>query len=122
MGREVQSGCAIAGVIREMLEHEGFKCDLPDYGGDHGWEFLCRSRGRDLWISVIVGSDPGYYLTVENMPWTPFFFWKDRPPPFDQVLIRLDEAMKSDGRFHEIRWGRRSDLFSRSFEAATPLG
>jgi len=123
VGHEVQSGRSVAGALREMLKRQEFKCDRPDYGGDHGWEFLCRSRGRDLWVSVIAGSEAGYYLTVRNMPWTPFLFWKNPPPAFDHVLTQLDEAMKSDGRFHEIRWGQAANIFSRSFESApTPLG
>src|SRR5436190_24196101 len=69
-GETIFRGGAVARVLRELLITKGFQCQEPDYGGDHGWEFLANSPARSLGISVISAEGGGedYYLVVEDLP------------------------------------------------------
>jgi hypothetical protein len=93
-------GQVVAGVLAEILEGLGCKVDTIYSEGDKGWEFNFDYERVRMWARVGKIEDFLISLTV--------YGWLDltgrRKRIFLQLLRRLDETLKHDPRFENIRW------------------
>jgi hypothetical protein len=115
-GEPVHGGRNVAEAIGEILRRMGCTVEEPEYGGEHGWGFVFR-RGRvRFWIEVSEGWDDGHTLR-----------WEDWPPVLSTsqshlgLMLKLNEQMKRDGRFHDIAWYRNSDVGSAENGSRSPV-
>ena len=103
------SGKAVAEALAEILS--GFGClihELEDNVG-HCWECYFSYEGLGLWFHV-VGSDDCIFVL-------------DEPPRARldyavhlHVLLKLNEEMRRDGRFHDLRWYEDERLGRQAFD------
>lgn len=104
-GEPIHGGKNVAEALGEILRSMGCTVGEPDYGGVHGWDFVFR-RGRvRFWIQVSEGWGDGHVLR-----------WDDWPPVLSSsrahlgLMLKLNEEMRRDGRFHDIVWYRNGDV------------
>jgi hypothetical protein len=101
----IHGGRNVAEALGEIVRGMGCTVAEPEYGGVHGWSFVFR-RGRvRFWIQVSEGEGDGRVLR-----------WDDWPPLLSSsqshldLMLKLNEEMRQDGRFHDIAWYRNSDV------------
>jgi hypothetical protein len=90
-------GKAVAEAIADILK--GFGCTIHEMEDNvgHCWECYFSYEGLGLWFHV-VGLDD-YIFELQEPP-------RARPDYalHLHVLLKLNEQMRRDGRFHELRW------------------
>jgi hypothetical protein len=90
-------GKAIAEAIAEIMDGFGCTIDkLEDYL-EHGWECSFSYEGLPLMFQV-VNSEPAIFILER-----PRRVWIDHPL-YTQVLLKLNEHLRRDGRFHDLTW------------------
>jgi hypothetical protein len=107
-------GKNVAEAIGELLV--GFGCVIEKlyYAGEHGWECLFLYERRSLWFQV---TDMESYLFVCEQP-----IWGTSPDPrYIHALLKLNEALRQDGRFHNLGWFRSEDVLSGKAGAESPV-
>lgn len=90
-------GKAVAEAIADILS--SFGCvieELEDHVG-HSWDCRFSYEGLVLWFHVVGWGD--YIFILEEPP-------RARPDYalHLHLLLKLNEAMRRDGRFHDLRW------------------
>jgi hypothetical protein len=115
-------GRTVCTALLELLLEHGFLIDIIRYAGDHGWEAEANAKDGEIWIQISPMGDDEFILLTKYSAYKPWF----KPivgRNAAEVLTLLDQEMKADGRFSEIRWyaqdknGNQSDASS-----PTPVG
>jgi hypothetical protein len=111
-------GKSVAEALREMLGRLGCRLEPLDYAGEHGWEFRFRFRKLKLWCQVTLIE--GYLVIFKDKSARWRVFHTDHPD-FMEILVRLNDEMTADGRFHEIGWFAQEEVLSRVEGAKSPV-
>lgn len=93
-------GQSVALALSAMLTEQGLAVDLPEYEFEHGWTFTASRPDLRLWVQVTLIEDVLVMTKDVTFRWK---FW-EKPTGLGEVLGRLNEQMRSDGRFHDLTW------------------
>lgn len=93
------SGKGVSEAIAEMLRRRGYDVSEPDCLEHAGWE-LGISKGKRSFIARI-SEIYDFHLSLHPSAW---FGGGKKWPEYREVLNAVNEALRSDGRFHNIRW------------------
>ena len=96
---DVLAGRGMTEAIGAMLRSLGYDVSEPMHAGEHGWELEVR-KGRRFWLQISWFEKEVCRLTAFDVTWK---FWRRRPG-FKEFLTQLDDALRQDGRFHQIGW------------------
>jgi len=106
-------GKNVAEAICGLLAGFGCIVEEPEYAGEHGWECLLSYNGRSLWFQI---SGVGEYLFLCQPTWG-----GRRDPRYIDALLKLNDALRQDGRFHKLGWFRSEDVLSGKAGADSPV-
>jgi hypothetical protein len=110
-------GRNVAEAIGIMLARLGCKASTPEQVGEDGWTFDVNQGGKRFWCQV-TSLHPQFYLLLEDV------YPKDQLA-HGNLLVDLDEGLRTDPRFHDLLWYLREDGLDFPPEgggAASPLG
>jgi hypothetical protein len=105
-------GRTVSTVLLELLEKHGFLIDESRNAGDHGWEAEAKAKDGEIWIQISVMGEDEFLLLTKYSAYKPWFKPIVGRSEAD-VLTLLDQEMKTDGRFSDIRWfarGKRGEF------------
>jgi hypothetical protein len=108
----------VAVALRELLSRPGRTVDTPYYADICGWRFYVRTRRRKLFFQVQFIGD--YVLLGTDDDTLPEIFGKPKPTEFLEVLTSLNEDMRKDDRFFEIKWCTEDEIFDAGPGAPEP--
>jgi hypothetical protein len=98
-GNELQfAGQAVAQAIAEMLKARGYRVDEPENEYENGWSFNAHRERQRFWMQVTFIDD--YILQTIDMTWR---LWP-RQAGFIAFLTDVEDSLKSDPRFSNLRW------------------
>ena len=105
-GRNVAQ--AIAGLLA------GFGCVIeePYHAEEHGWQCSFTYENLPLWFQI-QELGPSYLFVCKE----PLISGHSEHPLYFQALIKLNDALREDGRFHDLAWhdyNERGDRLSSS--------
>ena len=96
-------GRTVCTALLELLLKHGFLIDIIRYAGDHGWEGEANAKDGWFWLQICPMGDGEFLLQVKYDAAKPYF----KPilgRSSADVLTLLDQEMKADARFSDIRW------------------
>jgi hypothetical protein len=111
-------GESVAEALREMLARLGCRLEPLLCLDERGWEF--RFRLRKLKLCCRVALIDGYLVIFQDLSARWRVFSTDHPD-FIELLVRLNDEMTADGRFHEIGWFAEEEVLSRVEGAKSPI-
>jgi hypothetical protein len=105
-------GEGVALAVAEILHKLGNTADRPQYEGDHGWTFDVRTPRRRYYFQVQHGSEVALMTNIVAM-------FKDKIGLDDHIalLTGLNDVLRQDDRFSNIRWVSEDELYK---EGGTP--
>lgn len=114
----VLGGRGVAEHIVAILRRLDYRVAAPEHTPPYGWRFDA-SRGRGRVTMQVTDLREEYVLdAIERTP-----FWTrltDRSASIRvELLVRLNEELAADGRFHNIQWWDRYD--ARGVAASQPV-
>ncbi len=98
-------GRNLAEALGEILEGLGCKVSVPEYAGEHGWEFDFYIGERRFWCQATDMQEDAMFI-FKDMAWV-IGFWFSRPRPnpvFADLLTRVNAALALDSRFGPPLW------------------
>lgn len=99
-------GRSVSSALAEILTDLGCNVDPPEHQFEHGWDFHFRLNRVPFWCQVCRIED--YLVIIELRSFFDFRGGKKRL--YAELLTRLNEALKRDGRFRNIRWFTQQEL------------
>ena len=113
-GEIVQSGGkAVAEALGEILTGLGCAVKGVKNAGDHGWDCSFSFERYGLWFQI---SDLDPYLLICKPP-----FGVSTEPRYLNLLIKLNDALRRDGRFHDLLWFTQTEFESGSPGSDIPV-
>jgi hypothetical protein len=94
-------GKNVSEAIAEILRSFGCEVSAPMYAGDHGWELEIEFRRAAIWAQI-TSLFPVYNALFTD--WPPIFFSKNNNLIYVNFLTRVNAALATDCRFHDISW------------------
>jgi hypothetical protein len=111
-------GRNVVQVVADLLRAIGRTPDDPLDLEERGWDLDARGDGRMIRMRISFIEEVILDIT-DKTDWTLSFKRKPPAPAFVGMLVRLDAAMKADGRFRDILWFTREGYNSQT-EAGSP--
>jgi hypothetical protein len=110
-------GLGVAEAIAQMCRDMGFRVAAPEGEAELGWVFDVHVGKRRYWFRL---SDLGDRIILISRDMTRY-----EPTPGDigheELLSRLDAAMKADGRFGSVAWFTDAEYRRAGEETAPPV-
>ena len=113
----VFGGMAVAEAIMDLLRAPNREVSSLDDLGFKGWGFMVRIPRRHIGFRVQYIEQ--VLLTSFDMP---SLFRGRNPAEHAALLTELDELLRRDGRFHNIRWCNENEILGGGAGRPTPLG
>lgn len=108
-------GKAVAEALGELLAKAGYAAALPVDEGLNGWTINVRRSGARYTIQIAIPDE--VELLIMPRFWPPGWLGaRDRAA--DQLLLAIDDALRGDPRFGDIRW-EKSDSRRRTLATFT---
>ena len=99
-------GRAVTAAIAEVFRGIGCEVSDPIHADEHGWELDIEFKTETIWCQV-TSIDVGENILL--LTDGPFMGNYSDKPGYLEAIAKLDLAMKSDPRFHDLRWCRWRD-------------
>lgn len=113
-GEPIHGGKNVAEAIGDILKGLGCTVEEPEYAGEHGWGFIFRHQRKKFWIEVSEGWGLGHALRWNPPIMSPYGAHLD-------IMLKLNEQLKQDRRFHDIVWYRNNDVGSAENGCPLPV-
>jgi hypothetical protein len=112
-------GCNVSEAIAEILRRAGYDVSTPEYQGDHGWDFIVKSKQRRIWMQISDVDGSRYTLMSEDLSMSAF--WNSNKRLYADVLERLNSELGNDPRFQPLVWLESDELLSGVAGAPSPV-
>jgi hypothetical protein len=103
-------GKAVSEAISEMLRGAGYVVSDLDNQMERGWEFIAELDRRTVWLLICEMDE--FLLQTGAMDATRDFH--------AELLMKLNEAIRMDARFTQLRWVNSDEIDTDAPGAATP--
>jgi hypothetical protein len=109
-------------AVAEILK--GLGCQLSPLLclGPPCWDMQALLGPKLIWLRVMFAGDEVFLIVKDGNPGRTWYFARKPPGPvFTGMLTSLDEALRADGRFHDLRWLTPEEFHNEAPGAPAPV-